>query len=54
MQDDGTVMSDVNTREVAKVRNFAGGDMVVKGEWAGRVVDVEEDVQVKFDLDGAV
>lgn len=50
---DGTVIKDVSTRDLKRVRDIVVGDYVVSGPWLGRVDDVLDNVTVLFD-DGSV
>ncbi|CAK7329477.1 unnamed protein product [Dovyalis caffra] len=50
---DGSVIQDVSSRDLVRVREFAAGDYVVFGPWLGRVDDVLDDVTVLID-DGSV
>ncbi len=49
---DGSLVRDVNARRVAHVREFRPGHYVTYGDWVGKIVEVNEDVVVRFD-DGA-
>lgn len=52
MLDNGALVAGVDARrDVAKVRALAAGDVVVRGAWAGRVLDLEERVTVALDAD---
>ncbi|KAL9265212.1 putative ubiquitin-conjugating enzyme E2 23 [Drosera capensis] len=46
---DGSVLSDVSSRDLKRVRDITVGDYVVLGSWLGRVDDVLDDVYVLFD-----
>lgn len=50
---DGSVMRDVPSRDLRRVRDFTVGDHVVLGPWLGRIEDVSDNVTVLFD-DGSV
>ncbi|KAJ9189542.1 hypothetical protein P3X46_000822 [Hevea brasiliensis] len=50
---DGSIIKDVSSRELKRVREFAIGDYVVLGPWLGRVDDVLDNVTVLID-DGSV
>ncbi|KAE9448616.1 hypothetical protein C3L33_19487, partial [Rhododendron williamsianum] len=50
---DGSVMKDVSSRDLKRVRDFTVGDYVVLGPWLGRIDDVVDNVTVSFD-DGSV
>lgn len=50
---DGSVIRDVSTKELKRVRDFTVGDYVVLGPWLGRIDDVFDNVTVMFD-DGSV
>ncbi|XP_059647458.1 probable ubiquitin-conjugating enzyme E2 23 [Cornus florida] len=53
LTNDGSILKDVSSRNVKRVRDFAVGDYVVFGPWLGRVDDVLDNVTVLFD-DGSV
>ena len=46
---DGSLVRDVNARRVAHVREFRPGHYVAYGDWVGKIVEVVEDVVVRFD-----
>ncbi|XP_043708711.1 probable ubiquitin-conjugating enzyme E2 23 [Telopea speciosissima] len=50
---DGSIIKDVSSRDLKRVREFSVGDYVVLGPWLGRVDDVLNNVTVLFD-DGAM
>ncbi|XVE67178.1 hypothetical protein DITRI_Ditri08aG0139700 [Diplodiscus trichospermus] len=50
---DGSIIKDVSTRDLQRVRGFTVGDYVVLGPWLGRIDDVLDNVNVLFD-DGSV
>ncbi|XP_043713110.1 probable ubiquitin-conjugating enzyme E2 23 isoform X2 [Telopea speciosissima] len=50
---DGSIIKDVSSRDLKRVREFSVGDYVVLGPWLGRVDDVLDNVTVLFD-DGAM
>ncbi|XVF45557.1 hypothetical protein PTKIN_Ptkin02bG0215600 [Pterospermum kingtungense] len=50
---DGSIIKDVSTRHLQRVRDFTVGDYVVLGPWLGRIDDVLDNVNVLFD-DGSV
>lgn len=50
---DGSIIKDVSSRELKRVREFAIGDYVVLGPWLGRVDDVLDNVTVLID-DGSM
>uniref|UniRef100_A0A2P2JDJ1 Uncharacterized protein MANES_04G071900 n=1 Tax=Rhizophora mucronata TaxID=61149 RepID=A0A2P2JDJ1_RHIMU len=50
---DGSIVKDVSSRDLKRVREFAVGDYVVHGAWLGRVDDVLDNVTVLVD-DGSV
>uniref|UniRef100_A0A5B6ZUE8 E2 ubiquitin-conjugating enzyme n=1 Tax=Davidia involucrata TaxID=16924 RepID=A0A5B6ZUE8_DAVIN len=50
---DGSVIKDVSSRDLKRVRDFTVGDYVVLGPWLGRIDDVLDNVTVLFD-DGSV
>lgn len=50
---DGSVIKDVSSRDLKRVRDFTVGDYVVLGPWLGRIDDVLDNVTVSFD-DGSV
>ncbi|KDP29680.1 hypothetical protein JCGZ_18842 [Jatropha curcas] len=49
----GSIIKDVSSRVLKRVREFAIGDYVVRGPWLGRVDDVLDNVTVLID-DGSV
>lgn len=49
----GSVISNVSSRDLKRVRDFTVGDYVVLGPWLGRIDDVLDNVTVLFD-DGSV
>ncbi|CAI9104788.1 OLC1v1003552C2 [Oldenlandia corymbosa var. corymbosa] len=51
--DGSSIIEDVNTKNLKRVRDFTVGDYVVLGPWLGRVDDVMDNVTVLFD-DGSV
>lgn len=53
LSSDGSVVKDVSTRDVKRVRDITVGDYVVSGPWLGRVDDVVDNVTVLFD-DGSI
>ncbi|KAL1810985.1 hypothetical protein ACET3Z_021050 [Daucus carota] len=53
MTGDGSVIADVSSRDLKRVRDFAVGDYVVHGPWLGRIDDILDNVTVMFD-DGSV
>lgn len=50
---EGSVIKDVSSRDLKRVRDFTVGDYVVHGPWLGRIDDVLDNVTVLFD-DGSV
>lgn len=50
---DNSMVKDVSSKELRRVREFAVGDYIVLGPWLGRVDDVLDNVTVLFD-DGSV
>ncbi|XP_022763037.1 probable ubiquitin-conjugating enzyme E2 23 isoform X2 [Durio zibethinus] len=50
---DGSIIKDVSSRDLQRVRDFTVGDYVVLGPWLGRIDDVLDNVNVLFD-DGSV
>ncbi|KAJ4964870.1 hypothetical protein NE237_016719 [Protea cynaroides] len=50
---DGSIIKDVSSRDLKRVREFSVGDYVVLGPWLGRVYSVLDNVTVLFD-DGAM
>ncbi|GAB2291926.1 Probable ubiquitin-conjugating enzyme E2 23 [Dionaea muscipula] len=46
---DGSILSNVSSRDLKHVRDITVGDYVVLGPWLGRVDDVLDDVFVLFD-----
>lgn len=45
---DGSIISDLPSRDLKRVRDFTVGDYVVHGTWLGRVDDVLDNVTVLF------
>lgn len=50
---DGSVVKDISSRDMKRVRDITAGDYVVCGPWLGRVDDVLDNVTVLF-ADGSV
>lgn len=50
---DGSVINDVSSRNLKRVKDFTVGDYIVLGPWLGRIDDVLDNVTVLFD-DGSV
>ncbi|XP_010530924.1 PREDICTED: probable ubiquitin-conjugating enzyme E2 23 [Tarenaya hassleriana] len=50
---DGSILKDISTKKLKRVRDFTVGDYVVHGPWLGRIDDVLDNVTVMFD-DGSV
>ncbi|KAL2537800.1 putative ubiquitin-conjugating enzyme E2 23 [Forsythia ovata] len=50
---DGSILKDISSRNLNRVRDFTVGDYVVLGPWLGRVDDVLDNVTVLLD-DGSV
>ncbi|XP_022725187.1 probable ubiquitin-conjugating enzyme E2 23 isoform X2 [Durio zibethinus] len=50
---DGSIIKDISTRDLQRVRDFTVGDYVVLGPWLGRIDDVLDNVNVLFD-DGSM
>ncbi|CAL2279701.1 unnamed protein product [Prunus armeniaca] len=50
---DGSVIKDISSNNLKRVREFTVGDYVVLGPWLGRIDDVYDNVTVLFD-DGSV
>ncbi|KAK7390815.1 hypothetical protein VNO78_18910 [Psophocarpus tetragonolobus] len=50
---DGSVIKDISSKNLKRIRDFTVGDYVVLGPWLGRVDDVLDNVTVLFD-DGSV
>ncbi|KAI8028512.1 putative ubiquitin-conjugating enzyme E2 23 [Camellia lanceoleosa] len=50
---DGSIIKDVSSKDLKRVRDFTVGDYVVLGPWLGRIDDVLDNVTVLFD-DGSV
>lgn len=46
---DGSILKDISSKDLIRVRDFAVGDYVVLGPWLGRVDDVLENVTVLLD-----
>ncbi|KAB1207518.1 putative ubiquitin-conjugating enzyme E2 23 [Morella rubra] len=50
---DGSIIKDVLSKDLKRIRDFTVGDYVVLGPWLGRIDDVLDNVTVLFD-DGSV
>ncbi|KAL5561223.1 hypothetical protein UlMin_030970 [Ulmus minor] len=50
---DGSIIKDVSSKDLKRVRDFTVGDYVVLGPWLGRIDDVLDNVTVLLD-DGSV
>ncbi|XP_050363255.1 probable ubiquitin-conjugating enzyme E2 23 [Argentina anserina] len=50
---DGTIIKDVSSNDLKRVREFTDGDYVVLGTWLGRIEDVFDNVTVMID-DGSL
>lgn len=50
---DGSLIKDVSSKQLQRVREFTVGDYVVLGPWLGRINDVFDNVTVLFD-DGSL
>lgn len=50
---DGSIIRDVSSKDLKRVRDFTVGDYVVLGPWLGRIDDILDNVTVLFD-DGSV
>ncbi|KAL2323997.1 hypothetical protein Fmac_023055 [Flemingia macrophylla] len=50
---DGSIIKDVSSKSLKRIRDFTVGDYVVLGPWLGRIDDVLDNVTVLFD-DGSV
>lgn len=50
---DGSIVNNVSSKDLRRVRDFQVGDYVVLGPWLGRIDDVLDNVTVMFD-DGSV
>ncbi|RHN82558.1 putative aminoacyltransferase, E1 ubiquitin-activating enzyme [Medicago truncatula] len=50
---DGSIIKDVSSKDLKRIRDFTAGDYVVLGSWLGKVDDVLDNVTVLFD-DGSV
>lgn len=50
---DGSLIKDVSSKDLKRIRDFTVGDHVVLGPWLGRIDDVLDNVTVLFD-DGSV
>ncbi|KAK7343340.1 hypothetical protein VNO77_12003 [Canavalia gladiata] len=50
---DGSIIKDVSSKHLKRIRDFTVGDNVVLGPWLGRIDDVLDNVTVLFD-DGSV
>ncbi|XP_023513075.1 probable ubiquitin-conjugating enzyme E2 23 [Cucurbita pepo subsp. pepo] len=46
---DGSIMKDISSKDLKRVRDFTVGDYVVLGPWLGRIDDVLDNVTVMFD-----
>ncbi|KAG7027026.1 putative ubiquitin-conjugating enzyme E2 23, partial [Cucurbita argyrosperma subsp. argyrosperma] len=46
---DGSVVKNISSKDLIRVRDFAVGDYVVLGPWLGRIDDVLDNVTVMFD-----
>ncbi|CAK9315302.1 unnamed protein product [Citrullus colocynthis] len=46
---DGSIMKDISSKNLKRVRDFTVGDYVVLGPWLGRIDDVLDNVTVMFD-----
>ncbi|KAL8088572.1 putative ubiquitin-conjugating enzyme E2 23 isoform X2 [Apium graveolens] len=53
MTGDGSIIADMSSRNLKRVRDFSVGDYVVHGPWLGRIDDILDNVTVMFD-DGSV
>ena len=50
---DGSIVKEVSSKDLKRIRDFTVGDYVVLGPWLGRIDDVLDNVTVLFD-DGSV
>ncbi|PIN02869.1 Ubiquitin-conjugating enzyme [Handroanthus impetiginosus] len=50
---DGSVLQDIPSRDLRRIRDFTVGDHVVLGPWLGRIEDIFDNVTVQLD-DGSV
>ncbi|XP_057422752.1 probable ubiquitin-conjugating enzyme E2 23 [Lotus japonicus] len=50
---DGSIIKDVSSKNLKRIRDFTVGDYVVHGPWLGRIDDVMDNVTILFD-DGSV
>ncbi|KAM6540719.1 hypothetical protein CsatB_005166 [Cannabis sativa] len=50
---DGSIVKDVSSKELKRVRDFTVGDYAVLGPWLGRIDDILDNVTVLFD-DGSM
>ncbi|XP_051144477.1 probable ubiquitin-conjugating enzyme E2 23 [Andrographis paniculata] len=50
---DGSVIKDIPSRDLRRIRDFTVGDHIVLGPWLGRIEDVFDNVTVQLD-DGSV
>ncbi|XP_061364714.1 probable ubiquitin-conjugating enzyme E2 23 [Gastrolobium bilobum] len=50
---DGSIIKEVSSKNLKRIRDFTVGDYVVLGPWLGRIEDVLDNVTVLFD-DGSV
>lgn len=46
---DGSILKDISSKDLKRVRDFTAGDYVVLGPWLGRIDDVLDNVTVMFD-----
>ncbi|KAF8377784.1 hypothetical protein HHK36_031169 [Tetracentron sinense] len=53
LSSNGSIIKDVSSRDLKRVRDFTVGDYVVLGPWLGRIDDVLDNVTVLFD-DGSM
>lgn len=50
---DGSIMKNISSKNLKRIRDFTVGDYVILGPWLGKIEDVLDDVIVLFD-DGSV
>ncbi|KAH1035518.1 hypothetical protein GYH30_055478 [Glycine max] len=50
---DGSIIKDVSSKNLNRIRDFTVGDYVVLGHWLGRIDDVLDNVTILFD-DGSI
>ncbi|KAG6709225.1 hypothetical protein I3842_06G120900 [Carya illinoinensis] len=53
LSSDGSIMKDISSKDLKRIRDFTVGDYVILGPWLGKIEDVLDNVTVLFD-DGSV